>query len=116
MDKETFCVEYCPMPFRGKFRNGDDEVDCDCEEATECPFRDVDFNKVHKYKEPVTEPDGLITKPQSSRTIKGKIISREVGKFESESCPECNGIGFESVVIDGRPALCNECNGTGRSK
>jgi hypothetical protein len=51
MDKEEFCDKYCPMPFRGKLRNGDDEVDCDCEEDTECPFRNVDFSKVKKYEE-----------------------------------------------------------------
>jgi len=50
MDKEEFCDKYCPMPFRGKLRNGDDEVDCDCEEDTECPFRNVDFSKVKEYE------------------------------------------------------------------
>lgn len=49
MDNETFCNDHCPMPFRSKFRNGDDIVDCDCEDS-ECPFRTVDFTKVHKYK------------------------------------------------------------------
>ncbi len=50
MEREEFCDDYCPMPFRGTFRNGDKEVDCDMEDS-ECPFRDVDFSKVHKYKE-----------------------------------------------------------------
>jgi hypothetical protein len=49
MDMEEFCDKYCPMPFRGKFRNGDDEVDCDCE-GDECPFMKVDFSKVHEFK------------------------------------------------------------------
>jgi hypothetical protein len=51
MDMEEFCDKYCPMPFRGKFRNGDDEIDCDLEES-ECPFKDVDFDKVIEYKYP----------------------------------------------------------------
>lgn len=50
MDKETFCDDYCPMPFRGTDRTGEREVDCDCEDM-ECPFRDVDFSKVSKYGE-----------------------------------------------------------------
>jgi hypothetical protein len=50
MDMEEFCDKYCPMPFRGKFRNGDDEVDCDLEQD-ECPFKNVDFTKVKEYKE-----------------------------------------------------------------
>lgn len=50
MDMEEFCDKYCPIPFRGKFRNGDDEVDCDLEQE-ECPFKDVDFTKVKEYEE-----------------------------------------------------------------
>ena len=48
MDMEEFCIKYCPCPFRGKFRNGDDEVDCDLE-YEDCPFKDVDFSKVKEY-------------------------------------------------------------------
>ena len=49
MEWEIFCNKFCPMPFRGKFRNGDEEVDCDLED-TECPFRNVDFSKVTVYE------------------------------------------------------------------
>jgi hypothetical protein len=48
MEMEEFCDKYCPVPFRGKFRNGDDEVDCDLEQE-DCPFKDVDFTKVKEY-------------------------------------------------------------------
>lgn len=49
MELEEFCDKYCPMPFRGTFRNGDPEVDCDVEQS-ECPFKDVDFSKVKVYQ------------------------------------------------------------------
>ena len=49
MDREEFCIKYCPMPFRGTNRYGNKETDCDCEDS-ECPFRDVDFAKVKVYK------------------------------------------------------------------
>jgi len=38
MEIEEFCTKYCPIPFRSKFRNGDDEADCDLEDS-ECPSR-----------------------------------------------------------------------------
>lgn len=48
MDKETFCNDYCPCPFRDADRTGELEVDCDFEES-ECPFKGVNFSKVNKY-------------------------------------------------------------------
>lgn len=50
MDKEEFCIKYCPMPFRGTGRYSNEEVDCDCEDS-DCPFRDVDFRKVTIYEQ-----------------------------------------------------------------
>ena len=50
MDREVFCDVYCPMPFRSKYRDGEDLIDCDMEQS-ECPFIDVDFSKVHRYGE-----------------------------------------------------------------
>ena len=52
MDREEFCDKYCPMPARWvEFPKIDNEltVDCDLEES-ECPFKDVDFDKVVEYK------------------------------------------------------------------
>ena len=48
MDMETFCDKFCPMPFRGTDRYGNQEVDCDLE-MNDCPFKDVDFSKVHEF-------------------------------------------------------------------
>ena len=57
MDHEEFCDKYCPMPFRGTFRNGEQEVDCDTYKDTSvsppvntCPFGSVDFSKVIPHK------------------------------------------------------------------
>ena len=50
MDREVFCDVYCPMPFRSKYRDSEDLIDCDTE-GSECPFYDVDFSKVHRYGE-----------------------------------------------------------------
>ena len=35
---EEFCDKLCPLPFRGEFRDGVIEVECDYEEL-ECPFK-----------------------------------------------------------------------------
>jgi len=49
MDRIEFCDKWCPMPSRIPDRTGELEVDCDCEES-ECPFKDVNFEKVVEYK------------------------------------------------------------------
>jgi len=47
MDKEYFCNKYCPCPtlYYDPTKPDDKLADCDLEES-ECPFKDVDFNKV----------------------------------------------------------------------
>ena len=50
MEQIEFCDQFCPMPARWKeFPKVDDEYTTDCDlEETECPFNDVDFDKVNR--------------------------------------------------------------------
>jgi hypothetical protein len=45
MDMEEFCDNHCPMSTKLVCRDSSIEIDCDLEES-ECPFKDVDMNKV----------------------------------------------------------------------
>jgi len=53
MEMEEFCDKYCPIPHRWiEFPKVDNELTTDCDlEYSECPFKDVDFNKVVEYQE-----------------------------------------------------------------
>ena len=51
-DKIKFCDKYCPIALHVRV-TGEKEsyAECDCEENTECPFRNVDFSAVWRIVE-----------------------------------------------------------------
>lgn len=60
MEKIEFCDQFCPIPARWQeFLKVDEEytVDCDMEEM-ECPFKDVDFDKVSRNE--IIETRGIL--------------------------------------------------------
>jgi len=52
MEQIDFCDKYCPMPMRWvEFPRIDNKITVDCDlEASDCPFKDVNYEKVTAYK------------------------------------------------------------------